>query len=304
MTRKALWLLIALLVAGGAAAAVMASKQNPIAYREVDPSVVPVEPQLAEIPGGTFQMGDPQGLPHEKPVHEVQLTPYAIGKYEVTSEEYARFVKATGRPDPPDPWYWEGQGSFRKYPNYPVVEISWSDAAAYCKWLSDKTGKNYHLPTEAQWEFAARGGLKDAAFPWGNDPTPGMARMMTPEKDGPVAVGQFPPNGYGLYDMGGNVNEMVADWFDEHYYAKSPRENPTGPSGLGAYLSLVEPEGTRSRKKGRCHVVRGGSYRATFDWSEKNADGRHETPARCGSREYLYQAPYTHFDLGFRVARD
>ena len=84
--------------------------------------------------------------------------------------------------------------TFRKRLDHPVLEISWSDAAAYCKWLSDKTGKNYHLPTEAQWEFAARGGLKDAAFPWGNDLTPGMARMMTPEKEGPVAVGHGSQN--------------------------------------------------------------------------------------------------------------
>jgi formylglycine-generating enzyme required for sulfatase activity len=302
MTRKVLWILAAVLLAGGLAA-VVAAKQNPIAYEEVNASVAPIEPQMAELPGGTFRMGNPEGLPHEQPVHEVQLSPFAIGKYEVTNAEYARFVEATGIPEPPDPWFWKGQHTFRNRPDYPVVEISWSDAAAYCKWLSDKTGKRYHLPTEAQWEFAARGGLKDAAFPWGNDKVPGMARMMTPEKDGPVAVGQYPPNGYGLYDVAGNVNEMVADWFDEDYYASAPRQDPKGPSGLTAYVGLLGAQG-RSRKKGRCHVVRGGSYRAPWDWHTKNPDGRLETPVQCGAREYLYQAPYTHFDLGFRVARD
>jgi formylglycine-generating enzyme required for sulfatase activity len=262
--RKILWVVIAVLLAGGLAA-VVAAKQNPIEYREVNAQVTPLEPQLAELPGGTFRMGNADGLPHEQPVHEVELTPFAIGKYEVTNAEYARFVQATGRQEPPDPWYWEGQHSYRNKPDYPVLEISWSDAAAYCKWLGDRTGKRYHLPTEAQWEFAARGGLKDAAYPWGNEKTPAMARMMTPEKEGPVAVGQYPPNGYGLFDVAGNVNEMVADWFDETYFAGSPRMNPAGPNGLTAYFGLIDPVG-RSRKKGRCHVVKGGSYRAPFDW--------------------------------------
>jgi formylglycine-generating enzyme required for sulfatase activity len=301
--KRVLWIVLAV-VLGGALAAVVAAKQNPITYHEVNASVVPIEPEMAELPGGVFNMGNPRGLPHEQPVHEVELSPFAIGKYEVTNAEYARFVQATGRPDPPDPWFWEGQQVHRNRPDYPVIEISWTDAAAYCKWLSDRTGKRYRLPTEAQWEFAARGGLKDAEYPWGNDRKLGMAHMMTPEKDGPVAVGQFPPNGYGLFDMAGNVNEMVADWYADDYFARSPRKDPPGPSGFAAYLGLLDPGGQRSRQKGRCRVVKGGSYRATFDWQSKNPDGRFETPAQCGAREYVYQAPYTHFDLGFRVARD
>jgi formylglycine-generating enzyme required for sulfatase activity len=300
--KQKLWVTLAILVVGAVAAAVVAAKQNPITYVIKDATVVPLEPEMAELAGGVFRMGNPDGMPHELPVHEVELSPFAIGKYEVTNAEYARFVQATGRPDPPDPWFWKGQNTFRSKPDYPVVEISWSDAAAYCKWLADKTGKPYHLPTEAQWEFAARGGLEGAAFPWGDEKLPNMARMMTREQEGPGPVGQYPPNGYGLYDVAGNVNEMVADWFDETYYASSPRVDPTGPSGMAAYLGLLDAVG-RSRKKGRCHVVKGGSYRAPFDWQTKNPDGRFETPVQCGAREYLYQAPYTHFDLGFRVAR-
>jgi sulfatase modifying factor 1 len=304
MMRRILAFGVGLVAAAAVAAAVLAAKQNPIEYEEVNPGVVPIEPEMVEIPGGTFRMGDPDGSPFERPVHEVTVSPFAIGRHEVTIREYARFVEATGRPDPPDPWFWEGQRVFRNRPDHPVIEISWTDAAAYCKWLSDRTGKHYHLPTEAQWEFAARGGLDGQPFPWGAERKPGMAHMMTPEKDGPVAVGQFPPNGYGLHDMAGNVNEFVADWFDEEYYANSSKVDPKGPSGLQAYLGLLNPTSSRSRAKGRCRTVRGGSYRATFHWDDKNADGRHETPARCGSREYVYQAPYTHFDLGFRVARD
>ena len=96
MKKKTLWITLGVLVVGAPAAAIDAAKQNPVTYVIKDPSVVPLEPQMAEIPGGVFRMGNPEGMPHELPVHEVQLSPYAIGKYEVTNAEYARFVKATG----------------------------------------------------------------------------------------------------------------------------------------------------------------------------------------------------------------
>lgn len=246
-------------------------------------------------------MGNPDGTPEEQPVHEVELRPYSMGRFEVTNEEYRRFCDATGHPHPPDPWYFEGQNYFETRPRSPVIEISWSEAATYCKWLADRTGKPYHLPTEAQWEFAARGGLADKLYPWGDERRPGMAHMNTTEPVGPVTVGSYPQNGYGLHDVAGNVNEMTADWFDERYYRSSPRLEPQGPSGWSNYFTLLRPVG-RSRLKGRCKVLRGGSYRAPWDWRTKNPDGRLETPAQVGAREYLYQAPYTHFDLGFRVA--
>jgi formylglycine-generating enzyme required for sulfatase activity len=298
--RTALWLGVpAALIAAGAL--LVAAKQNPVTYELVRPEVKPLEPDMVPIPGGVFLMGNPRGTPQERPVHEVELRPYAMGRTEVTNAEYLRFVEATGRPDPPDPWFFEGRRYFRTRPRHPVVEISWSDAAAYCKWLADRTGKPYHLPTEAQWERAARGGLEGAEFSWGDERLPGMARMNTPEPEGPVEVGSYPANGYGLYDVTGNVNEMTADWYDESYYSRAPRLEPQGPSGLRAYLSLFEAVG-RSRSKGRCRVLKGGSYRAPWDWTTRNPDGRFETPAQVGAREYLYQAPYTHFDLGFRVA--
>jgi formylglycine-generating enzyme required for sulfatase activity len=160
--------------------------------------------------------------------------------------------------------------------------MSWTDAAAYCLWLKDRTGKDYHLPTDAQWEKAARGGLDGKLYPWGDDKREGMAQMNSSWSVGPVAVGSFPPNGYGLFDMVGNVNEMTADWYDEDYYKSSPATDPLGPSGLGNYFSLIHPT-QRSRTKGRCHVVRGGSYRAPFDWVTKNPDGRLRD-ARAGGR--------------------
>lgn len=298
---KILTAVVVALIAAAVLSALVYAKQNPIAYTEVRPEIVPIEPEMVEIPAGPFQMGNAWGTPEEKPVHEVDLSAYSIGKYEVTNEEYRRFCDATGRPYPPDPEDAGGKDYFVSKPRYPVVEISWSDMAAYCLWLSDKTGKDYHLPTEAQWEKAARGGFDGRRYPWGDDRVPGMARMMLDYYDGPVEVGSFPPNGYGLYDMAGNVNEAVADWYEETYYASAPEKDPLGPTGFGAYLGLARVVG-RSRLKGRCHVVRGGSWRAPWDWQTRGPHGMFETPVECGAREYLYQAPYTHFDLGFRVA--
>jgi formylglycine-generating enzyme required for sulfatase activity len=301
MIRKMMVALACLVLALGAAATLLFFKQNPVAYADVRHDVQPIEPEMVEIPAGTFMMGNPLGTDVEKPVHEVMLSAYSIGRYEVTNAEYRRFCEATGRPYPEDPEISQGKNYSAMLPRYPAVMMSWTDAAAYCLWLKNRTGKDYHLPTDAQWEKAARGGLAGKIYPWGDDKREGMAQMNSSWSVGPVAVGSFPPNGYGLFDMVGNVNEMTADWYDENYYKHSPRVDPTGPSGLGNYLTLISPTG-RARGKGRCHVVRGGSYRAPFDWTTKNPDGRFETPVMVGAREYLYQAPYTHFDLGFRVA--
>ena len=232
----------------------------------------------------------------------IYVSAFRIGKYEVTNEEWKRFADATGRIYPFDPLFTDEQNYFLKRPKGPVVEISWEDAAEYCKWLSMKTGRDFHLPTEAQWERAARGGLDGMEFFWGNDRREGMAQMNVPWDVGVADVGSFAPNGYGMYDVAGNVNEMVNDWYREDYFESCPERDPVGPSGLSAYLSLLDPSGTRSRLKGRCKVLRGGSYRAPWNWVERNPDNMHETPAQVGSREYVYQQPYTHFDLGFRVA--
>jgi formylglycine-generating enzyme required for sulfatase activity len=281
--------------------AVLAAKQNPVRYTEVDPSVEPILPEMVRIPEGPFLRGNPTGTDEEKPVRTIWLSEFSIGRYEVTNAEWKRFVDATDRERPVNPIFAEGYDYYLERPDHPAVEISWSDAAAYCKWLSDKTGRDFHLPTEAQWEKAARGGLEGAEFFWGNDRREGMARHALSWSEGPVAVGSYPPNGYGLHDVAGNVNEMVQDWYDETYFARAPERDPIGPNGWLNYVSLLDPVG-RSRTKGRCHVVRGGSYRAPWNWRERNPDDMFETPVQVGAREYVYQAPYTHFDLGFRVA--
>jgi formylglycine-generating enzyme required for sulfatase activity len=281
-------------------------KQNPVAFEDVRKDVAALEPEMADIPGGTFTMGDDaRGRPIERPAHPVDLSPFRIGKYEVTNEEYRRFCDATGRTYPVDPDFAEvnpiGKDYFESLPRYPVIMVSWDDMRAYCAWLSARTGKDYHLPTEAQWERAARGGAEGLEYPWGNEKDPSRARIMLKWSEGPVEVGRYPPNGYGLHDMAGNVGEATADWYDEGYYARSPRKDPTGPSGLANYHSLVHPW-KRSRLKGRCHVVRGGSFRAPWDGVMIAPDGRPELSCQTFGRDWLYQQPYTHFDLGFRVA--
>lgn len=290
------------IVALGVGAAVVVSKGRPqLHYDDVRPELQPILPEMVSIPGGAFMMGNASGTAEEQPVHEVELSPYAIGKYEVTNREWKQFAEATGRYHPANPLFADGINYFLDRPDSPVVEMTWSDAAAYCAWLARRTGKDYHLPSEAQWEYAARGGLAEKIYPWGDERRREMANMDHDWNHGTMPVGSFPPNGYGLYDMVGNVNEMVQDWYSEKYYSRSPRKDPGGPSGLLNYFSLINPVG-RSRGKGRCKVLRGGSYRAPFTWEEYNPDGMHETPVQPGARDYVAMDPYTHFDLGFRVA--
>ena len=297
---------ISILVVFGLALGVvllLLSHQRPIRYTTVRADIEPIAPEMVEITAGPFLMGNRDGTPFEKPVHQVDLSTYSMGRYEVTNQEYRRFADATGRAYPADPIFARGQNYFLSHPRHPVVEISWTDAAAYCQWLSDRTGKRYHLPTEAQWEKAARGGLDQALYPWGDERRENAARMNLSWSAGPVEVGSYPPNGYGLFDVAGNVNEMTADWYDEYWYRRSPERDPQGPSGLANYLTLIDPP-QRSRFKGRCKVVRGGSYRASWDWETPNPDGMLEIPVNVGARDYLYQEPYTHFDLGFRVVSE
>jgi len=293
-------------IAVAALVAVAAIKQNPVTYREVRHDVEPILPDMVDIPGGTFTMGDDaRGRDIERPAHAVEISPFRLARYEVTNAEYERFCDATGRPSPPDPDFAEvnplGKNYVTEHPRHPVVMISWSDMAAYCAWLSDRTGRDFHLPTEAQWERAARGGREGVEYPWGPERERDRARIFLTWSEGTVEVGSYPPTGYGLYDIAGNVAEATADWYDERYYAKSPRKDPTGPSGFANYATLISPW-KRSRLKGRCHVVRGGSYRAPWDGVMQGVDGRPELSCQTFGRDWLYQQPYTHFDLGFRLA--
>ena len=171
------------------------------------------------IPGGTFVMGAEVEDDHLPP-HEVTVDSFAIDTHEVTNAEYAEFCAARGR-NMPEFWGIDELESGPEFPDHPVVGVTWQDAADYCEW------RGLRLPTEAEWEYAARGGLNDKKWPWGDEIDPSKANYNP--SDGLEPVGSYQPNGYGLYDMAGNTAEWVADFYDPDYYAVSPTSNPSGP---------------------------------------------------------------------------
>lgn len=259
------------------------------------------------IPVGTFWMGSDNGSVDERPQHQVQVDAFWMEEHEVTNEQFARFVAATGyvttaeRPpsaenlpgvpkeqlvagsivfaspgtdvpvDQPLSWWRYVVGADWRHPegpdsgivdrgNHPVVQVSWDDAVAYCKWAGKR------LPTEAEWEYAARGGLDRREYVWGDEQRPqgkylaniwqGRFPNENTKDDGFIGtapVGSFPPNGYGLRDMAGNVWEWCADWYRPDYYAHSPATNPPGPD------SSYDPDEPGVSKR----VERGGSYLCT-----------------------------------------
>ena len=190
------------------------------------------------IPPGRFQMGavpgDDEAEDWEKPRHAVGVTQgFWLAKTPVTVKAYRRFAEATGRGMPPAPGFnaeWEKA-------DHPIVDVTWDDAGAYCEWAGGR------LPTEAEWEYAARGGRDGWKYPNGNEITKADAHFNA---KGTCSIGQYPSNGYKLLDMAGNVWEWCSDWFDESYYAKSSERDPSGPS------------------KGNSRVVRGGSWYVNY----------------------------------------
>ncbi len=169
---------------------------------------------MVYLPGGTFSMGSKTGKTNETPVHEIEIEPFYIDIHEVTVQEYSRFLKEAGYLQPA---YWQPE---LDRPDDPVVGISWQDALAYASWADKR------LPTEAEWEYAARGGAVSTIYPWGNEPDREHANFSS---TGIAPVKRFQPNGYGIYDMIGNVWEWCSDWYREDYYEVSPRKNPQGP---------------------------------------------------------------------------
>ncbi len=225
----------------------------------------------ALVPAGEFQMGDPAGLPDEQPVHRVQLGAYYMDRYEVTTLRYARFLEATGRKEP-DRW---SEVGFSRDGKRPVVGVDWHDADAYCRWADKR------LPTEAEWEKAARGADK-RLYPWGDQSPNGLlagynwtSRRFWEgyETLSPVGSYEAGKSPHGIYDLAGNVAEWVADWYDERYYSRSPDVNPTGPL-------------TGDRK-----VVRGGA------WLNEPMDMR-------SAKRYRYLPTFRNVNVGFRCVQD
>lgn len=280
---------------------------------------------MIKLSGGTFLMGTDtdEGFPEdgEGPVREVQVDSFWIDKTTVTNAEFAKFIRATGYktdaeqygwsfvfqkflpkklkkkdlPSPDDTPWWKGiEGTYWKQPegpkssisnrmDHPVVHVSWNDAKAFCKWVGKR------LPTEAEWEYAARGGLEQKKFPWGNELTPegeyrcNIWQGSFPDhntKDdgyaGTAPVDSFKPNNYGLYNISGNVWEWTQDWFSASYPLLRISDNPQGPS------------------TGEAKVIRGGSYLC-----HKSYCNRYRVAARSGNTPDSSTG-----NMGFRCVRD
>jgi len=223
-----------------------------------------IESGLVAIPEGRFLMGG-ETEPDHQPIHEVEVSAFRLTRHHVTNAQYAAFCEATGHRYPE---FW-GQDRFHcgpKPPDHPVVGVSWSDACAFLEWIVGR------LPTEAEWEYAARGGLAGKAYPFGDEINLTLANYAGEGTTGTKPVGSFRPNGFGLYDMCGNVVEWVADRYDPAYYTRSPKSNPQGP------------------EIGKHRVIRGGGWHSGPYCNR--VDFRNALPAN-----------WVDFNLGFRVAR-
>jgi sulfatase modifying factor 1 len=220
-----------------------------------------IEPELVFVQGGKFIMGskkdDPDAKIDEKPRHEVKLSSFYMGKYEVTFGEFKTFVNETGYKTDADKtggsyfysattglwetrlgtnWKYDAQGQPRDIDekHHPVIHVSWNDAQAYIRWLNKKTGKSYRLPKEAEWEFAAKGGTKSQGNVYSGSNNIGLVAWYY-ENSGKRThpVGEKQANELGIYDMTGNVSEWCQDWYDITYYISRPDldVNPAGPAG-------------------------------------------------------------------------
>lgn len=210
---------------------------------------VPVYEGLVDmvfIKGGSFNMGSNEGDDDEKPVHKVTVNDFYMGKYEITYKQYETFINESGyRSSSVDSYDWKTNAYLGS--NHPVVLVSHIDAKAFCNWLSKKEGRNYRLPTEAEWEYAAGNGNKQTKFSMGNNLYSYSGNLGIFAMDGKSyigSVGGYGANELGLYDMTGNVYEITNDYYSSSYYSVSPTNNPTGP--LGSSNEFI--------------VIRGGSY--------------------------------------------
>jgi formylglycine-generating enzyme len=224
------------------------------------------DPGMVLIPAGDFTMGRNTSNPTDwQPEHQVSIDSFFMDKYEVTNKQYYEFCMKTGNPLPE---FW-GSSEIKcslDYPDHPVVGISSIDAMRYAKWAGKR------LPTEAEWEYAARGGLHDKSFPLGDQIDSTMVNYGKKYRT-TLKVGTFQPNGYGLFDMSGNVWEWTSDYYGENYYASSPGKDPRGPD------------------HGRFRVIRGGSW---------------HSGGMCQQTYYRNGLPvsWVDFAVGFRCVKD
>jgi formylglycine-generating enzyme required for sulfatase activity len=298
---------VSIIVAGGALSAKWVMREAGRVGREQEARRALRAPNgvdMAWIPAGKFTMGSNDGQLDERPIHDVKIKGFWMDRYEVTNDQFAKFVQETGyvttaeqSPDPtlfpdapkenlvpgsvvftPPPrvetlnnhmqWWSYVKGANWRHPegpesdikgrgSHPVVHVSWFDCEAYVKWAGKR------LPTEAEWEYACRGGLEQNPYAWGRERFEKGMWMMNiwqgqfPNENlaqdgfkGTAPVGSFAPNSYGLHDMAGNVWEWVSDWYRPDYYSKSPRDNPAGP------VDSFDPDEPGVQKR----VGRGGSY--------------------------------------------
>lgn len=224
-----------------------------------------VQRKMVFVEGGTFTMGG-DSFPNSLPFHNVTVSSFYIAKYEVTVGQYKAFCTATNRsmPNSGTKWGWVD--------DHPMHSVTYTEALSYCRWLSQISGKQYRLPTEAEWEYAARGRNNSNGFSYaGSNEIAEVAWYGSNSGDQVQVVGSKRANELGLYDMTGNVWEWCSDWYDANYYASSPLTNPNGP--------------TSSDKR----ILRGGSY---FD----------STPIYCTVFFRNYFAPESRYsNFGFRV---
>ncbi len=243
-------------------------------------------------------MGADDAQDDERPAHRVHIDEFLMAVEPVTQRQYARFVKETGHRAPAiyelplvvtaggrdrehsfrslgQPYVWHETDAPEGMLGHPVTLVRWQDAMAYCAWLSGASRRSVRLPTEAEWEKAARGGLEEKPYPWGDRLDRNLANFLAepPIKPthGTTRCRTYPPNGYGLFDMSGNVWEWVHDWYDAGYYQVSPERGPTGP------------------RQGTLRIVRGGSW-LVADIRMLSCSHRHKVPPDTYS-----------YGLGFRI---
>ena len=216
-----------------------------------------LEPDMVAVQGGKFMMGSIV-IKDEMPVHEVTISSFRMCTHEVTIAEFRQFIKNTGyitdAEKEGNSYVFDGKYHIKKgvtwecnphgdkrteqQQRYPVVHVSWNDAVAYCAWLTQQTGKPYRLPTEAEWEYAAKGGSEQKSYTYsGGEGLDSVGWFEDNSNWSDKAVVKKKPNSLGVYDMSGNVWEWCHDRYSETYYSESPRDNPKGPSE-GVYRLL------------------------------------------------------------------